>query len=437
MSAGSIARAPWSRRAPVVTALAVAAIVAIAASVGRAQQEPAAAPATELQAAVERYFTVTEEAKAETLAAELVAKYGADPAALLRAVMTPPPPHPGGERFELRVPFEDKSFPLEVAPPPKAAAGAPPVVLDLWGNTVSTYFPFTAPALCWVANYTPDEFSDSGRDSFRKFLNTASFAVGGDPDRFWLVGYSWSGHAAFDVPEHRPGLVRGVVALGGGPRRTHWRLLPNLAGTRVLSCCGGKDDAELVWNLQELARTAPSLHLDVKVTIDPEKGHPLPLKGMDDVAPVVDTLPAVAPTLAKSGALLADAPRVALPWLEVVAVDPAAVAIPDRVPVDSAMSRDEQRRATIRGLGNVARLNWKCTPTKSGIAVDLTSKGVTEAALFVKAPWFDPAKELVVTVRGKKVFDGKIAVDPATLLAEARRTGDRQRPTLAKVVVKF
>jgi hypothetical protein len=55
----------------------------------------------------------------------------------------------------------------------------------------------------------------------------------------------------------------------------------------------------------------------------------------------------------------------------------------------------------------------------------------------VKAPWFDPSQELTVVAKGKKLFEGKIAPDPATLLREARRTGDRQRPTLMRIEVNF
>ena len=49
----------------------------------------------------------------------------------------------------------------------------------------------------------------------------------------------------------------------------------------------------------------------------------------------------------------------------------------------------------------------------------------------------DPARTLTVKVNGKTVRSGVIAIDPATLLAEARRTGDRQRPTVARIEVRF
>jgi pimeloyl-ACP methyl ester carboxylesterase len=429
----------------------VSLVVALATAPLLVQGEPKpAAPAAavaaaspqdrELQAAVELCFSIADDAKADAKIAELVAS-AVDPAKLLKAVMTPPP-RPAGESFELRVPFGGVPYVVKVAPPKQAGDGAaaPPVLLDLSWNSVSSALHVGAPILCGVDKYTPDEFSDAGRDSFRKFLHTVSFTLGGDPDRFWLTGFSWAGHAGFDVAEHRPGLVRGFVSLAGGPRRNHYRMLPNLgSATRVVACVGAKDDAELVWNLKELARIAPSLHLDLHFTLDPDAGHALPLKGMDGFAALIDATPPLPPLLPKAGALLADGDHVALPWLEVVEVIPATVAVPDRFPVDGTQSPDEQRRSMIKSMSDhVARVDWKATPTKSGgIALALTGKGVKRAAVLVKSPWFDPSQELTVTAKGKKLFDGKIAIDPATLLREARRTGDRQRPTLMRIEANF
>jgi pimeloyl-ACP methyl ester carboxylesterase len=350
-----------------------------------------------------------------------------------------PPKRPEGEKFTLDVPFGGHAFPVQVVPPKHPVEAASPVVLDLFWNTVASYFDLSSCALCWVDQYTPPEFSDEGRDSWQKILHSVSFALGGDPDRFWLTGFSWSGHAGFDVAAHRPGLVRGFVALGGGPRRVHFRLLKNFGATRIVACCGAQDDKELVWNLQEVGRVAGGLRLDWHLTIDPAGKHKLPLAGMDGVAAFVTSAAPLVAAIPKAGTLLADSDHVALPWLEIVEVDPAAVAVPTRFPVDATLGMDQQRRATLRAMeSQVARVDWKLTSAKDGsVVLDLTAKGVRKAAVLVKAPWFDLAQKLQVVAKGKKAFDGRIELDPGVLMREARRTGDRQRPAVRRIEVDF
>ncbi len=396
------------------------------------------ATTAELQAAVEACLAELDDAKAQAQIAALATRCAGDPQALLRALTTPPA-RPAGARFEVAVPWQGAALKLIVVPPARASDGAPPVIFDLFWNTVASWYRLTTPVVAWVeGEFIPPEFSDTGRDAWRKFLHTASFVAGGDPDRLWLTGFSWSGHACFDFVEHRPGVARGIVALGSAPRRNHWRLLKNVAGARLLACCGGKDDAEMVWNLEELARSAAKLGLDVDVTIDPDGIHQLPLQGMDAVAAKLDATPVALPLIPASGTLLADGDHVALPWLEIVAVDPDAVDVPARVPVSSSLSRDQQRQATIRAMdGKVAKLEWKRSLTKEGVTLAFTAKGVRSAALLVKAPWLDPALPLTVTVKGKRVHAGIVAIDPALALHEARRTGDRQRPTVARIELRF
>jgi pimeloyl-ACP methyl ester carboxylesterase len=404
---------------------------------------PAQAPQDDpLRSAVELCFSTVDDAKAAEQIDATVAKFGGDPAALLKAVATPPP-RPTTVTLRLLVPYRGQALAVQVALPKGAAAtsAAPPVVLDLFWNTVACYFHWSTPVLCFVDKYTPPELSDEGRDAWRKLLNSVSFAVGGDPDRFWLTGFSWSGHAGFDFAEHRPGIARGFVALGGGPRRSHFRLLKNLGKTSITSCVGGKDDAEMVWNLEEVGRMAKGLGLDWHFTLDKEAGHSLPLAGMDDVAARVDETAALPAAIPDHGTLFADGELVALPWLEILEVDPSAVAVPDRFPANAALSKDEQRRAMVKSMaGQFAKVDWKLTKDGKdgvGVALELSAKGVKRAAVLVKALWFDLGKPLKVVVNKKSVCEGPIAVDPATLLKEARRTGDRQRPTVKRVEVKF
>lgn len=392
-----------------------------------------------LGSAVELCFSTVDDAKAAAQIEATVAKFGADPAALLKAVSTPPP-KPTSEKITLLVPYRGQALAVTVALPKGYAASkdAPPVALDLFWNTVACYFHWTTPALCYVDKYTPPELSDEGRDAYRKILNSTSFAIGGDPDRFWMTGFSWSGHAVFDIAEHRPGLVRGIVSLGGGPRRNHFRLLKNLGSTSVTSCVGGKDDAEMVWNLEELGRMAKGLGLDWHFTLDKEGGHKLPLAGMDDVAARVDSTAALPAKIPDHGTLFADGDLVALPWLEIEEVDPKAVAVPDRFPADASLPKDEQRRAMVKSMaGQYAKVDWTLKKEGDGVVLELTAKSVQRAAVLVKAPWFELGQPLKVVVKKKNACEGAITIDPATVLKEARRTGDRQRPTVKRVEVKF
>lgn len=424
--------------------------------------KPAAPQEKNLQVEVELCFSIAEEAKAAAKIAEVAASCAAEPEKLLKAVTTPPP-RSKEPKFQLSVPFEGIAYPVTVIAPKKAGDAPPPVILDASFSNASQ-FAFETPALCWVSQYTPDQFSDASRDSWRKFLHAVSFAVGGDPDRFWLLGFSWGGHAGFDVAEHRPGLLRGIASLSGGPRLNHFRMLPNLAaGAKVLAFVGAKDDAQLLWNLDEVGRLAKSLKIDFKLTVDPTQGHSLPLKGMEEIPALIDAATATPPAPlnpglppddgdhaakgtkptkpppVRSGLLLADADHVALPWLEIVEADHSLVDVPAQIGVSASLSPDEQRRAAIHAMADhVARVDWKATATKGGgLALALTGKGVKKAAIYVKAPWFDLSQELTVTANGKKVFSGPIKIDPAALLSEARRTGDRQRPALMVIPVDF
>jgi pimeloyl-ACP methyl ester carboxylesterase len=425
----------FARGIPFRAGLIVAALTARGPQDAQAPKAPAA---DDLHAAVELCFSTIDDAKAAEQIDDTVAKFGADPAALLKAVGTPPP-KPSGDSLTLRVPFRGQALVATVALP-KNAAGAPPVVADISGDTGEKTFHWTTAASCRVSGYTPPHLTDECRDSFGKVLHAVSFAVGGDPDRLWMTGMSWGGHAAFDIASHRPGLVRGFVSLAGGPRRNHFRLFKNYGATSITALIGAKDDPDVVWNLEEMGRAAKGLGLDWHFTLDPEGGHKLPLAGMDDVAARVDTTAALPAKIPDHGTLLADADLVALPWLEVVEVDPAAVAVPDKFPIDGSLSMDEKRRAMVKSMsGQFAKVDWKLTKEKDGdgVALELSAKGVKRAAVLVKAPWFDLGRPLKVVVNKKKFCEGAIAVDPATVLKEARRTGDRQRPTVMRVEVKF
>jgi hypothetical protein len=225
--------------------------------------------------------------------------------------------------------------------------------------------------------------------------------------------------------------------MGGGPRRTWFRALAQVAPVRVLSFCGQNDDKELVWNLREVERIAPKLKLSYALTIDPAKGHSLPLMGIEGVAAIVRDTGAQDAATPPSGTLLADAALVESALLRIDAVDERRVAV-GPVPVDPSSSPDAQRRATIAAMASkVAKLSWKIEQKKDETTLTLTSDGVTGATVFLRAATFSPGRKVTVRAGNRTVASEPLAPDPRTVLTEARRTGDRHHPALKRVGVRF
>jgi hypothetical protein len=141
--------------------------------------------------------------------------------------------------------------------------------------------------------------------------------------------------------------------------------------------------------------------------------------------------------LATSGVLLADAALVESPLLRMDVVDEAKVAAKP-VPVSSG-SEDEVRRATVTAWApKVAKISWKVEEKKDEIALTLVGDGVTAATVFLREPLFHAGRKAIVRVGAKApAFSEVLAADRKTMLSEARRTGDRLRPPLRAVEVRF
>jgi hypothetical protein len=338
------------------------------------------------------------------------------------------------------VPFRDQHLSATVLTPEGHARGGQrlPVVFDISGGEAAPWLKLEGAVVAFVRGYTPPEFSDEGRDGFLKVLRSAAHHAHGDPDRLWLCGFSWAGHASYDVAIHRPWGVRGIVPMGGGPRRTWFRVLAQLAPVKVASFCGAKDDPELVWNLREVGRLAPKLKLDHALTLDPDQGHSLPLRGIEGVAGLVNDTPARQPALPPSGTLLADGALIESPLVRVDAVDERRVAVPARVPVSASLSPDAQRRATIDAMaGKVVKLTWKIDEKKDETVLTLSADGVTAATVFLRDGAFTPGRKVTLRAGGKVAFSDVLAGDPKTMASEARRTGERLRVALRAIAVKF
>jgi hypothetical protein len=291
--------------------------------------------------------------------------------------------------------------------------------------------------LAGMKGYMADQFSDLERGAHLKTLNAIAWRTGGDANALWWTGFSWGGHACWDDTMHRPGWARGFVGRGGGPRRTSFRLLPNLVGTEMLSVCGTKEDPELLWNLREVKRTHQTLGLRFTAWEAADQGHVQPLTGERDAgAALLATQYGDARPMQFT--LLADGPNVEHPLFLVLEVDERAVVVPEQVPVPANLSLDEQRRTTVRAmLKQVVSVRWQITKKGEVKTVTLQGKGVQRGRFAFRAPWFAVGDQVRVVVGSKEVFAGALQVEPRTLLDEARRTGDRLRPALRSVEVTF
>ena len=291
--------------------------------------------------------------------------------------------------------------------------------------------------LASMSGYMADQFSDLERAAHLKTLNAIAWWTGGDPNALWWTGFSWGGHACWDDTMHRPGWARGFVGRGGGPRRTSFRLLPNLVGTELLSVCGTKEDPELLWNLREVKRTHQAMGLRFTSWEAADLGHVQPLTGEREAglamfaAQCSDDRP-------HQFTLLADGPNVEHPLFLVLEVDDRAVFVPNQVPVSASLSPDEQRRTTLRAMQKqVVSVRWQIAGKGGVKTITLQAKGVRRGRLAFRAPWFTVGEPVRVVVGNKERFAGALQVDPRTLLDEARRTGDRLRPALRVVDLTF
>lgn len=394
-----------------------------------------------LQTSIENYLAEHHDDKAKELLEKVLAMPECKPEAVLAALgkaSTPVTPE-----MKVRVPHHDDHLLAEIRVPKGHDRGKPriPVVLDISNGVNLGWLKLEDVITVWVPGYTPPEFSDQGRDGFLKVLRAAVHLAHGDPDRMWLCGFSWAGHASFDTAEHRPGFLRGIVPMGGGPRWVHFRVLGNLAGVEVLAFCGKQDDPGLVWNLMEVDRLKDKLGLSYHLTLDPKQGHSLPLLGIEGVAKrILETGPLGG--VGEKGTLLVDSVGVENPLLRVDVVDERQVTLPTRVAVRAGMPVAARRRATIAAFEKkVASLSWSSQTVGMGgdstTVITLKPKGVRACTVFFRGPAFKAGQQVWVKVRSKTVHRGKLTVDARTVLSEARRTGERLRPVFVAVKVRL
>ncbi len=85
----------------------------------------------------------------------------------------------------------------------------------------------------------------------------------------------------------------------------------------------------------------------------------------------------------------------------------------------------------------VARLRWVRSESADAITMAFGSEGVTKATFLIRPGDFPPGRKLVVKAGTDTVFDAIPTTDRATLLAEARRSGERQRPAFRAITLAW
>ncbi|MFT7617054.1 MAG: hypothetical protein ACI97A_000687 [Planctomycetota bacterium] len=378
---------------------------------------------TRVESRLAKYFSVESDDEAGELLSEILNRLGENKSELIPLIKACKSELK--EEQVLKIPYRGQLLQVTVRIPKghDRTKARLPVVLDAsFGNNLS-WLKIDGAITAFIDKYTPPEFSDEGRDGFLKVLKYVAHFAHGDMDRMWMTGFSWAAHASYDTALHRPGQLRGIIPLGGGPRRVHFRLLPNLQSTNVFSCCGGKDDNELIWNLVEIARLHKKLKLNYKLNIDKSKGHSLPLAGMDAAKDLVKTT--VAFPKKEKGKIYVDAVKVSTPMLRVDKVEAKKVRISRRIPVSATASPDQQRRKVLQVMGKkVATLDWKINSKKKSVELSLKGKGVRGCTVYLRDDRFQAGEKVHVKSNAgtKKLV---VTFDPRTALTEARRTGDR------------
>jgi hypothetical protein len=401
-------------------------------------QETAETIPPALQAAVDAYLAEGDDTLADEQLKALVVQAAGKERALLLAVKAASAPLP--RTFPWSVPYRGQLLVATVTVPDghDRSGARLPVILDISGGGNLARLGLRDVITVTVSGYTPPQFSDEGRDGFRKILNATAHRAHGDFDRMWMTGYSWAGHACYDNALHRPGTARGLIPTGGGPRRVHFRLLPNLEHMTVAAFCGAKDDPELVWNLRELERICPTLGIDYALTLDPDAGHNPALLALDKAGARLLDVPARDAILPRKGTLVADGPLVENLFLRIDTVDDRRIAVPRAVPVSSTLSEDGKRRATLAAMEKkVATVSWTLTDVRDVRRLALKASAAKTATVLLRDPAWTVGQAFEIRVRGRKVSDGAIAIDPKVLLPEARRTGERLRPALMAISVNL
>jgi hypothetical protein len=115
----------------------------------------------------------------------------------------------------------------------------------------------------------------------------------------------------------------------------------------------------------------------------------------------------------------------------------ARVRVPSRVRVSARLSPDGQRRATLAAMQKkVASVAWRWQRQGTEVKLHLRPRRVQALTVFLRPPFARVGDRVEVEVGSKVRFSGVLEVDPRVLLEEARRTGERIRPAVARVPVK-
>lgn len=427
-------RATFLSLAPALVGLALSPLLAAQeAESGASEASRPLQQAKSLQQVVDDYLMLTYDDEAEDALDVLLQRPDAQVEGLRAAVQHAPAFEAGVH--EHRYPFQNRDYRIRVHVPEGHAKGeAPrPLLFCVGRGQTGSAIKIRGVVYAYIIHYVQGthvrQFSDEARDLVLRAAHFVAHRY--NADRIWLSGYSWGAHASFDTALHRPGFLRGIAPTGGGPRRVHFRLIPNLRGLTILSYCGVRDDPELVWTLREFDRRRKRDKLDFRLFLDPDQGHNTPLAGY---ARVPDWIAAeklhARPT---KGIFYADGNAVESPLLRCVVADAKKVKQPAKISVSARAKPDQVRRAWIRALDKrVATARWQIRSGKNETRIEVKPAHIDTLHIHLRASHALPASRVVLRCGKKTLLDGEFRVDARAMLEEARRTLQRRDPILRR-----
>jgi predicted esterase len=261
-------------------------------------------------------------------------------------------------------------------------------------------------------------------------------------DRVFALGFSRGGHAAWTLAVLRPDQFAGVVAVAGTLILPNYEelfetFLPNIAHTRVF-CCWGENDvmsADYVTPSAEggiaglnhqLCKVAAGLRLPLTWFELPDKGH----TGIDP--PSEDVKRLLAATRERYPRAVRHVFRLPCQgqayWIE--AHDWRGSWWDDK-PLELSFRRGEnpndadvQRQAAARAVrGRLGEIRGEI----NGQEIKVYRKKISELTVWIGDGVIDWDRPVVLTVNGRKAFEGKPGPDLLVCLTQAARTYDFER----------
>ncbi len=240
-----------------------------------------------------------------------------------------------------------------------------------------------------------------------------------DEGAVFLTGFSRGGHMTWDLALRYPDHWAAIAPMVGGPRfeiargAANFRYFENLRGLPIACLQGARDQAGLVWSVNELFARFDAADFELaELHLFPELGHNVDMTAVEWSAFFQARRPARPQHLVRTYAREGQGRHA---WVEVLAASPkvAEVFTPQiRQSQARRMDDDDLRRLLIdAAIEKTGRLEAK---RDSSGAIQLRSKGLSEVRLLLSQDMLPPAgKKLRVKLGSTQ---RRLAVEPSKSL---------------------